>query len=193
VDGSLVAATGEPRFCKDEEGFTLPEVMIVIVLMGILFGIASSTWFGVVESRRVDAATNQVLSDLRLAHTSSTNRLTEYRVAYVPGGQINCAGFTDADYCMLQQTGGSYQQKARYLPERTEISSTNLGIDSTIVTLLGSADARTVRFSADGAAESGGGLVSGSDIRVTVASDDGAPCNVLDVNPATARVKVSIC
>lgn len=168
--------------------------MIVIVIMGILFGIASSTWFSVVESRRVDSATNQVLSDLRLAHTSSTNRLTEYRVAFVSGGQINCGGSTDADYCLLRKTGATYEQRARYLPERTEITNTDLGVDSTISTLLGSVDARTVIFDANGAAAgSSDPPVSPPPIRLTVASDDGAPCNVLDVNRATSRVEVNLC
>jgi prepilin-type N-terminal cleavage/methylation domain-containing protein len=65
---------------QGERGFTLPEVLIVIVLMGILLTIASSSWFGMVESRRVDSATNQLVSDLRLAHTSATNRLVRYEV-----------------------------------------------------------------------------------------------------------------
>ena len=184
-----------------EGGFTLPEVIITIVILGILMGIASTTWFGILESRRVDSATNQVLSDFRLAHTSSTNRLTEYRVAYVSGGQINCAGrsATDPDpdarpdYCLLRQTGGSYQQTARYLPERTVISGTDLGVDSTIGTLLGSATTRTVRFNPDGGAESGGGLASGAAIKVKVASEDGTPCNGLEVNPLTSRVEVVAC
>src|SRR5829696_682687 len=62
---------------KDERGFTLIEVMVTITLMLIVFGIASSTWFKVAESRRVDSATNQVVADLRLAHTQATNRLTD--------------------------------------------------------------------------------------------------------------------
>src|SRR5215212_7828891 len=62
---------------EDERGFTLAEVMITVVIMGIVFGIASSTWFKVAESRRVDSATNQVVADLRLAHTQATNRLTD--------------------------------------------------------------------------------------------------------------------
>src|SRR5215212_12210043 len=45
--------------------------------MGIVFAIASSTWFGLAESRRVDSAANQVVADLRLAHTQATNRLTD--------------------------------------------------------------------------------------------------------------------
>ena len=62
---------------EDERGFTLIEVMVIIIIMGIVFAIASSTWFGVVESRRVDSATNQLAADLRLAHTSATNRLVD--------------------------------------------------------------------------------------------------------------------
>jgi Tfp pilus assembly protein FimT len=52
--------------------------------MGIVFAIASSSWFGVVESRRVDSATNQMISELRRAHTSATNRLANWRVELDP-------------------------------------------------------------------------------------------------------------
>ena len=65
---------------RDERGFTLVEVLITIILMGILFAIASSMLFGVVESRRVDSATNQLAADLRLAHTRATNRLEKWQV-----------------------------------------------------------------------------------------------------------------
>ena len=62
---------------EDEHGFTLSEVLVTFILMGILFGIASSVLFGVAEGRRVDSATNQVVADLRLAHSQATNRLTD--------------------------------------------------------------------------------------------------------------------
>lgn len=58
---------GKISLWRDARGFTLPEVMIIIVIMGILFAIAASTWFGVVESRNVDSATNQGTADMRLA------------------------------------------------------------------------------------------------------------------------------
>lgn len=75
-----------------ENGFTLPEVLIVIVLLGILFAIATSTWFAVVESRRVDSAANQIVSDLRLAHTSATNRLQDWEVTLTSGSPTYSIG-----------------------------------------------------------------------------------------------------
>jgi prepilin-type N-terminal cleavage/methylation domain-containing protein len=73
------------RVLQHEHGFTLAEVMITIIIMGIVFAIASSTWFRVVESRRVDAATNQLAADLRLAHSKATNRLAQHTVSLTAG------------------------------------------------------------------------------------------------------------
>jgi prepilin-type N-terminal cleavage/methylation domain-containing protein len=71
---------------QSERGFTLPELMIVIVLMGIVFSIAMPSWFGLIESRRVDSATNQMAADLRLAHTKSTNQLQAWEVVVPANG-----------------------------------------------------------------------------------------------------------
>jgi type IV fimbrial biogenesis protein FimT len=59
---------------EHQRGFTLLELLITIIVMGIVLAIASSTWFGAIESRRVDSATNQVAADLRLAYSRATNR-----------------------------------------------------------------------------------------------------------------------
>ena len=61
----------------DASGFTLPEVTIVIVIMGIVLAISSASWFGLVESRKADSAANQLVADLRLAHSAATNRLAD--------------------------------------------------------------------------------------------------------------------
>lgn len=63
-----------------ERGFTLPEVLITIVIIGILAAIAIPSWQAIVEGRQVDSATNQLVSDLRLANSKTTNQLTPYRV-----------------------------------------------------------------------------------------------------------------
>jgi prepilin-type N-terminal cleavage/methylation domain-containing protein len=70
-------------FWQEELGFTLPEALITVVIMGIIFAIATSSWAGLVESRRVDSSTNQIVSDLRLAHIRATDRLTTWRLEVV--------------------------------------------------------------------------------------------------------------
>ena len=69
---------------KDKQGFTLPEVLTTIAILGILVTIAVIIWLGILEQRRVDAAANQLAADMRLAHTSATNQLTDWRVVLMP-------------------------------------------------------------------------------------------------------------
>jgi prepilin-type N-terminal cleavage/methylation domain-containing protein len=68
------------RAWEDERGFNLVEMLAVILIMSVVFGIATSTWFDWSEGRRVDSATNQLAADLRLAHSKATNRLTPQTV-----------------------------------------------------------------------------------------------------------------
>src|SRR5215208_4842161 len=70
---------------EDERGFTLIEVIITIIIMGIVFAIGSSMWFGAIESRKVDSATNQLAADLRQAHSRATNRLASQTVTLTSG------------------------------------------------------------------------------------------------------------
>lgn len=85
---------------EDESGFTVIEMLVTVLIMGIVFAIATSTWFGVVESRRVDSATNQLAADLRLAHSKATNRLAPHTVTLTAGSSeytVMGAGDRDLD------------------------------------------------------------------------------------------------
>ena len=65
---------------EDERGFTLAELMTTIAILGILIAIAVIVFLALLERWRVDTATRQLVGDLRLAHGSATNELTDWRV-----------------------------------------------------------------------------------------------------------------
>ncbi len=150
----------------DERGFTLPEVLITTILMGIVFTIATSTWFGVIESRNVDSATNQLAADLRLAHTQATNRLANHSIV-VPASPVP-AGFDPLSTYQIGPTGGTLA--TRTLPEGTRIAA-----------------ATTIVFSSNGAAQ----VTSGAASPITVrASNDATNFHRIDFNTATSRIQI---
>ncbi len=182
------------EFWQSERGFTLPELMIVIVLMGIVFAIATSSWFGLVESRRVDSATNQLVSDLRLAHTKATNQLATWRLVLNPDRGDENAG---ADYSLvrLDSAGNPVagSEVSRTLPDNALLNSP---------TLLPVGGTRAVQFAPDGSASAIGTLnlgAAGTDgcpsgtptigarIRVTV---DNNPMHCITFNTTTSRIRI---
>lgn len=102
---------------RGERGFTLPELLTTIAILGILLAIALVIWNSIIEARRVDAAANQLASDMRLAHTRATNQLTDWRVVLAPGKSREVEG---ADYYLLKLSN-SYDNDSDGTPtvERT--------------------------------------------------------------------------
>ena len=171
-----MARLKNPAIWRSEYGFTLPEVMMTIVIMGILLAIASSTWFRFIESRTVDSAANQLAADLRLANTRATNQLTDWRVQIFLGRSDPA----QADYVVKGPS-----DSLRSLPENSMItgSGTELNEDG---------GSRTIRFRPDGSVEAVGGFGDADgdgEISITV-SVDGDPSRKLTVVPTTSRVRV---
>lgn len=172
---------------EGEQGFTLPEVIVTILILGILLGIATSSWFGVVESRAVDSATNQAASDLRLAHTAATNRLAVASIRFDgSGAPITCNGRT-ADYCLVRGT----TENPRSFEDDAMLRAPNLLPVGGVV---------GIEFSSDGSASAIGTLNLGASdncpastptgvprLQVTV---DGDPAHCLTFNEATSRIKI---
>ncbi len=144
----------------DERGFTLPEVLITTILMGIVFTIATSTWFGVIEGRSVDSATNELAADLRLAHTQATNRLAPQQVTLAAGS---------SEYTV---TGSATPRDLDDDP-----ASHELIVNSTM----------TITFNSDGSAALPGGATSAT---LTVSSADGDPDHGIEINSATSRIEI---
>jgi prepilin-type N-terminal cleavage/methylation domain-containing protein len=84
---------------EDQRGFTLTELIATIVIVGILIAIAVIIFLALLERWRVDAATGQLVGDLRRAHGSATNQLTDWRVVLV----LDRAGQEDGpDYYLVR-------------------------------------------------------------------------------------------
>ncbi len=160
-------------FWQSERGFTLIEVMITIIVMGVLAAIAMSSWFGVVESRRVDSAANRVAADMRQAHSSATNRLTPRSVSLIAGS---------SEYSM---TGAPFLD----LDDDPDRDLVTVGTTATMA------------FCPDGSVEippSSPPCPNGSrapesapSVTITIASADGAPTRTIEVWAATSRVRVN--
>ncbi len=175
----------------NERGFTLPEVLITIVIMGIILAIASSSWFGVVERRGVESATNQLMADLRLAHTNAINRLSTWGVVLVPDRAAENEG---PDYYLVKfDSSGNVvagETLPRTLPDHIRVVNVTDPVLNDSLALLGLGTSRTIKFSPNGSAEGPATGVAGADtIKVT---NDGSPRGEIIFVGATSRIKAQV-
>lgn len=146
--------------------------MIVIVIMGILAAIAIPTWLGANEGSREDAASNQLAADLRLAHSTSTNRLENWRAEFTSGSSA---------YRMTGAVSGEVRN-------RTLCGDDGCGPRDPKVRFAGGGTA-TILFKPEGTAwqlNADGSLTDPPALRVSV---DGDPYRLL-TNSATSRVEI---
>ena len=161
---------------RDERGFTLVEVLITIILMGILFSIASSMLFGIVEGRRVDSATNQLAADLRLAHTRATNQLEEWEVVLDADSSTYTIGPTDeAEVCPDDDPADDYQCR--------DLDDDSVGDEVVVDTTA------TITFEPDGSAVLGDPPPATLLFNVIFADDEDLN-NGIEINAATSRIQI---
>ena len=149
------------RYVGDCKGFTLPEALIVIAILGILLAIAVPSYLSVTEGRRVDSAANQLAADLRLAHTRASNQLTPYRVVFTNGSSS-------------YQIGPASSLQTRTLEGGVKITT----------------QLATVEFSSSGSATGPTGAANEIVVSKTSPPTVGAPQRGISINPATSRIKV---
>lgn len=158
---------------SDERGFTLPELMVTVLVMGILFAIATVSWRNITDGRSLTSATNQLVGDLRLAHSSATNQLTDWRVVFGDASsptpwKVSCGG-TTADYCLVKlsrpydqnspplvpSSGPNVLQSVpRFLPGNTSIVGRNNFPSDNALVLTGyvSGPRASLEYNSDGSA-----------------------------------------
>src|SRR5829696_9561198 len=127
------------RVCRDESGYTLPEILTAVSIMSIILAIGIIVLLALLERWRVEAA-DQFAADFRLAHTSATELLTDWRVVFMHDGTplSRCAS---ADYCVVELNvpcgagdptpalADDTLQVRRELPERMKIKEVTFDPD----------------------------------------------------------------
>jgi prepilin-type N-terminal cleavage/methylation domain-containing protein len=190
----------------DQRGFTLPELLTAIAILGILIAIAVIIWLGILERRRVDAATNQLAADLRLAHTNATEQFTDWRVVLVPGRADEDKG---PDYYLVKLNGAYDSDSSKpSISSDTEPIPRTLPANVKVMVQENTASkpiqddpngkyylspdtsideaTRTLEFNSDGTMTGYGGSPSGT-VRVTIDDD---PQGQIRYISATSRIRI---
>lgn len=136
-------------------GFTLPELMTVIAIAGILVAMAVPSFTGIIERNRMRNAVEQLRSDLKLARSESLRRNANVTVSFQRNtdGSTWCYGLTLNASCDCTATSGT----------------TVCQLDTGVSTVVSSANFRGITSTAAPFASGGGNLVF-SAARPTLAS-----------------------
>ncbi|HEY9646660.1 MAG TPA: GspH/FimT family pseudopilin [Chroococcidiopsis sp.] len=79
-NGRLPSGQGSEQ--RSQAGFTLIEVLVVVVMIGILFGIAAPSWIAFMNSRRVNNASDQISQAIRKAQAEAIRTRRSYGVRF---------------------------------------------------------------------------------------------------------------
>ncbi|MEH2232132.1 MAG: type II secretion system protein [Nostoc sp.] len=79
---SLVYAKNLLKHNHSNSGFTLPEMLVVIVLIGILATIGIPNWLAFVETRRLNTAQNEVYYAMRQAQRQATKDKLTWQASF---------------------------------------------------------------------------------------------------------------
>lgn len=83
-------------------GFTLPEMILVIAILGILATLASVSFIGMTEETTVKTATEQVKQHLKLARTEAVARNTFVDFAKISGSNICSIRLNDNSFNAIE-------------------------------------------------------------------------------------------
>lgn len=98
----MIAALENRRFAPQRAGFTLVEIMVVILIVGLLAAMVGPPMYGYLQSHRLQSNTDRLVADLQFARSQS-----------IATGNILRIDATEAGYRIIDtSTGTTLRQHA---------------------------------------------------------------------------------
>ncbi len=80
----MAARIGRPRRSSGEAGFSLIELMVTVLVLGILLGIAALAYAGITRESALSSAGKQVEGAMKRAQTAASQENVTYTVTFYP-------------------------------------------------------------------------------------------------------------
>ena len=77
-----------PKSCKGQAGFTLVELLVTVIMVGVIAAIAAPSWLSFVQQRRVAAANDAVARVLQEAQSLAKSQKLSYSVSFRNQGGV---------------------------------------------------------------------------------------------------------
>ena len=158
------------KILRNKSGFTLIEVVITAVVLGIIAAMALPDFFRAMQKVKLNSATRDIISDLRWARSRSIASRTQVGLNF---------NFSNKTYSVFLDTDnpGNFQFNAAADSVVKSGSLTDLGSGSTTFA------SNTVIFKPDGTCNSSG--------QITCYSTDANHSKTVDILASTGRIKIT--
>lgn len=129
----LVRSRYASRDTQKNTGFTLLELLVIVVIIGVLSAIIGPSWIGFVQRQRVNKANDTIVAALQEAQSQAKRTKRNYSVSFGINNNIpQVAVYTGTTPTNWQDLGGGLEVKSERILLGTNLSGVNTASDSSV-------------------------------------------------------------